>query len=74
MWRLTTRLNTRILPLSVTSAAFAHDAQAIETPILMQVFDRERGDFRAAESHLQAHGKDGTVAQPLNRVLRRRVE
>jgi transposase len=31
----------------------------------MQVFHRERRDFRAAKSHLQAYEEDGAITEPL---------
>ena len=55
-------------------SAFAHDAQRIEAPVLVQVFHRKRGDFRAAEAHLQAHRENRPVAESFNRVFRRGVE
>jgi hypothetical protein len=36
----------------VASATFPDDAQRVEAPVLMQVFDLERRDFRAAKAHL----------------------
>ena len=58
----------------VAAAAFPNDAQAIEAAVLVQVFHRKRGDFRAAEAHLQAHRENRPIAQPLNGVFRRRVK
>ena len=37
----------------VAPAAFAHDAQAVEATILMQIFNRESGDFRAPQAYLR---------------------
>jgi len=59
---------------SVASAAFSDDAQRVEAAVLVKIFHGECGDFRAAESNLQAHGENRAVAQAFDRVFRRGVE
>jgi hypothetical protein len=46
----------------VAPAAFPHDAQRIESAILMEVLHRERGYFRAAEANLHAHRENRAIA------------
>jgi hypothetical protein len=47
----------------VAPSALARHAQGIVPAVLVQIADRQRRDFGAAQSDLQADGKDGAIAQ-----------
>jgi hypothetical protein len=49
----------------ITSAAFAQNAQRIIPAILVQIPDRERGNFGAAETYLQADRQNCAIPRPL---------
>jgi hypothetical protein len=42
--------------------------------VLMKVFHGERGDFRAAKTHLQAHRENRAVAQAFDSVFSRCIQ
>ena len=50
------------------------EPKAGEALVLVEVSHGEPGDLRASRSHLEPHGEDGPVSQPLERLWVRGVE
>ena len=53
----------------VAPAAFAGDAQRVVPAVLVQISDRECGDFGAAETDLQTDRQDCPITQSLDGIL-----
>jgi hypothetical protein len=58
----------------IAPAALADDAQRSVAMVLVQVADREGGDFRAAQTDLQANRQNCAVAQAFECLGVRQVE
>jgi hypothetical protein len=58
----------------IAPAALADDAERVKAPVLVQIPNRQAGDLGPPQTNLQTNGENGTVAQPFDRRLVRRVE
>jgi hypothetical protein len=57
----------------VAPPALAHDTEAIEAAILVEIFDRENGNLGTAEAYLQSYGENRPVPQSFDCVFGRRI-